>query len=176
MKHGTLRFMGYTLHHNPNTLEVISSTNISQHNIPNFTAITQNIGNNPIVVKGEGVFYGENAFEQYMELKFLSKSCKAGVLSVSGINPFYAYLSQISLKCTPVDDYIEYTFIFTEANDYFTLENSTAPTKYTVKQGEDLWDISCKLGISVDTLIALNLGLKNTCDVSEGDVIIINDI
>ena len=27
--------------------------------------VTQNTGNNPIVVKGEGVFYGENAFEQY---------------------------------------------------------------------------------------------------------------
>lgn len=176
MKHGILRFMGYTLHHNPHTLEVISSANISQYNIPDFTAVTQNTGNNPTVVKGEGIFYGENAFEQYMELKFISKSCKAGVLSVSGINPFCAYLSHIRLKCTPVDNYVEYAFTFTETTDYLVEENSTAPTKYTVQQGEDLWDISCKLDISIDTLIAFNSRLKNACDVSEGDVISINDI
>lgn len=176
MKHGILRFMGYTLHHNPHTLDVTSSANISQYNIPDFTAITQNTGNNPTVVKGEGVFYGENAFEQYMELKSLSKNCKAGVLSVSGINPFYAYLSQIKLKCTPVDEYVEYTFTFTETPYYTATENSTAPTHYTVQQGEDLWDISCKLGISVETLVALNTKLKNTCDIAEGDVIKINDI
>lgn len=176
MIHGNLRFMGYTLQHNPHTLEVTSSSNISQYNTSDFMAITQNTGNNPIAVKGEGVFYGENAFEQYMELKTLSRKCKSGVLSVSGIDPFYAYLTQIKLKCTPVDDCVEYTFMFTETPDYSVTENSTAPTQYIVQQGEDLWDISYKLNIPIEKLIKFNSNLKNTYDISEGDVIRINDI
>ncbi len=176
MKHGLMRFMGYTLHHNPHTLQIINNANIEQYCIPDFTELTENIGNKATVVKGEGVFYGENAFEQFVELKQLAKSNKAGVLSVSGINPFYACLSELRLKCTPVDDYVEYSFTFIESADYKYKENSTAPTKYIVKQAEDLWDISCKLSIPIEKLINLNPQLKNTYDISEGDVIRINDI
>lgn len=176
MKHGAMRFMGYTLHHNPHTLQIISNASISQHSIPEFTELTEYIGDKATIVKGEGVFYGENSFEQFMKLKQLAKACKAGVLSVSGANPFYAYLSELKLKCTPVDDYVEYSFTFIESSGYKHQENSTAPTKYTVKQSEDLWDIACKLNISIERLISLNPQLKNTYDISEGDVININDI
>lgn len=176
MKHGVMRFMGHTLHHNPHTLQVISNGNILQYCIPDFAELTESMGNKATVVKGEGVFYGENAFDQFMELKQLAKYRKAGVLSVGGINPFYAYLSELRLKCTPVDDYVEYSFTFIESADYKYKENSTAPTKYTVKQTEDLWDISCKLNIPIERLIKLNPQLKNTYDISEGDVISINDI
>lgn len=176
MKHGVMRFMGYTLHHNPHTLQVISNANISQYCIPDFTELTESIGSKATVVKGEGVFYGENAFEQFAELKQLAKARKADVLSVSGINPFYAYLSELKLKCTPVDDYVEYSFTFIESEDYTYKENSTAPNSYIVKQTEDLWDISCKLNIPIERLISLNPQLKNTYDISEGDVIRINDI
>jgi hypothetical protein len=176
MKHGVMRFMGYTLHHNPHTLQVISNANLSQYFIPEFTEVTESMGDKATVVKGEGAFYGDNAFEQFAELKQLSKAHKAGVLSVSGINPFYAYLSELKLKCTPVDDYVEYSFTFIESADYKYQENSTAPNRYAVKQGEDLWDISCRLNIPIERLISLNLQLKNTYDLSEGDVIRINDI
>jgi hypothetical protein len=176
MKHGIMRFMGYTLHHNPHTLEVTNASNVIQHIIPNSVAITQSIGNNPIVIKGDGAFYGENAFEQYMRLKDIGEKCRVGVLSVSGVNPFYAYLSQMKLKCTPVDDYVEYSFMFVEAPNYQEKENSTAPTEYTVKSNQSLWDIAHSIGVSSDTLLALNPQLKDTNDVSEGDVIKINDI
>ena len=176
MKHGTMRFMGYTLHHNPHTLQVTNTANVLQYNIPESVAITQNTGNRPIVVKGEGVFYGDNAFEQYMKLKALGENGKAGVLSVSDINPFFAYLSEIKLKCTPLDDYVEYSFTFIEAPNHAYKENSTAPTQYTADENEDLWDISNKLGIAIETLTALNPQLKNTTDITEGDVITINDI
>lgn len=175
MRHGTLRFMGYTLHHNPHTLQITNTANVSQYNIPQSLAITQNTGNSPIVVKGDGVFYGDNAFEQYMKLKSLGEKCKAGVLSVSDLNPFFAYLSQLKLNCTPLDDYVEYSFTFIQAPNHAYKENSTAPTQYTV-ENEDLWDISYRLGISIETLIALNPQLKNTTDIKEGDVITINDI
>lgn len=176
MNHGIMRFMGYTLHHNPHTLTVTSSADIHQQNVYMATAVANNSGNNATTVKGEGVFYGESAFEQYMHLKHLYNTCKAGVLSVSDINPMYAYLSDLKLKCTPVDDYVEYTFTFTEASDYIKSENSTAPTHYTVQQDEDLWEIACKLNIPIETLIAYNPQIKNTYSLTEGDVIKINDI
>ncbi|MEE0060699.1 MAG: LysM domain-containing protein [Acutalibacteraceae bacterium] len=176
MKHGIMRFMGYTLYHNPHTLTVTSSANILQQNVFMSTAVVHNVGNNATIVKGEGVFYGESAFEQYMQLKHLYNTCKAGVLSVSDINPMYAYLSELKLKCTPVDDYVEYTFAFTEVSDYIKQENSTAPTHYIVQQNEDLWDIACKLDIPIEALTAYNTQIKCTYSLAEGDVIKINDI
>lgn len=176
MKHGIMRFMGYTLHHNPHTLDVTNIVNVIQHNIPSSVAITQNTGNSPVVVKGDGVFFGDNAFKQYMKLKALEEKCDVGVLSVSGINPFYAYLSQLRLKCTPIDDYVEYSFTFIEVPNHTDKENSTAPAQYIAEENQDLWDIAYKLGVSVDYLIKLNPQLKNTSDISKGDVIRINGI
>lgn len=176
MKHGIMRFMGYTLHHNPHTLDVTNIANVIQQNIPHSWAITQNTGNSPIVVKGDGVFYGDNAFKQYMKLKAIEEKCEVGVLSVSGINPFYAFLSQLRLKCTPIDDYVEYSFMFVEAPNHNNKENSTAPTQYTAEDNQNLWDIAFKLGVSVDDLIKLNPQLKNTSDISKGDVIKINGV
>ncbi len=176
MNHGIMRFMGYTLPHNPHTLTVTSSANILQQNVFMSTAVAHNVGNNATIVKGEGVFYGESAFEKYMQLKHLYNTCKAGVLSVSDINPMYAYLSDLKLKCTPVDDYVEYIFTFTEVSDYNKAENSTAPTHYTVQQDEDLWNIACKLNIPIETLIAYNPHIKCTYSLAQGDVIRINDI
>ncbi len=176
MKHGIMRFMGHTLHHNPHTLTVTSSANIYQQNIVGLTAVVHNMGNNATIVKGEGVFYGESAFEQYLLLKQLYNTCQAGVLSVSDINPMYAYLSDLKLKCTPIDNYVEYTFTFTQVSDYSKAENSTAPTQYIVQQNEDLWDISNKLNIPIEDLIAYNPSLKSTYSIAQGDVIKINDI
>ena len=176
MKHGIMRFIGHTMHHNPHTLTVTSSANIVQQNVFMSTAVVNNVGSNATTVKGEGVFYGESAFEQYMVLKQLYNTCKAGVLSVSDINPMYAYLSDLKLKCTPVDDYVEYTFTFTEVSDYSKAENSTAPTHYTVQQNEDLWNIACKLNIPIEALTAYNPHIKCMYSLAQGDVIKINDI
>lgn len=175
IKHGTMRFMGKTLHHNPHTIEVTNTANITQQQVPFFTSIVLNTGYNATVIKGEGVFYGENAFEQYLQLKQLYTQGKCGVLSLSGVNPMHAYLQQLKLKCTPVDNYVEYTFMFVEAIEAVNKENSTAPQFYTVEENEDLWSIAVKLNITIDNLVDLNPQLKSPYDITKGDKVRIID-
>jgi len=174
-KHGAMRFMGKTLHHNPNTIEVTNSLSVSQQQIPFLHSIAVNTGAAATVIRGEGVFYGENSFEQYLQLQEIYRSGKSGALSLSGIYPMYAYLQQLKLKSTPVDNYVEYTFVFVEALSDRNKENSTAPQYYTVGDNEDLWDIAVKLKISIDKLVKLNPHLKTTYNIEKGDRVRIID-
>lgn len=176
MNHGIMRFMGYTLNHNPHTIEVTDVANISEEVVVFALPVVFNIGSSAVTVKGEGVFYGENAFDQYLELRSLYKKCEVGVLSLSGINPFNAYLAKLELKCTPKDNYVEYKFMFIEVPDAMPEENSTAPEFYIADNDEDLWDISLKCDVSIETLVKLNPHIKNPCCISEGDKIRIREV
>ena len=157
MKHGTMRFSGLTLHHNPSKIEVLDVSELSENLI---------IGGVPFVCGS-----GANAFEQYLDLRDLYKNGTAGALSLSGVRPFYAFLAKLGLKCMPVDDVVEYSFTFLEAPNLVPTENSTAPLFRIAEEGQDLWDISVITGISVDTLVMLNPQLKSPCEVSQGDKI-----
>lgn len=176
MNHGMMRFMGYTLNHNPHTIEVIDLANISQEVVPFTLPVVLNIGLSAVTVKGEGVFYGKNAFDQYLKLRSLYKKCEIGVLSLSGINPFNAYLGKLELKCTPKDDYVEYKFIFVEVPDAMPKENSTAPEFYIAGNDEDLWDISLKCDVPIETLVKLNPHIKNPCCLSAEEKIRIREV
>ena len=171
MKHGTMRFLGFTLHHNPSKIEVSDVSELSENLIIGGLPFVCCNGEKAAVLRGEGVFYGENAFEQYLELRDLYKNGTAGALSVSGIRPFYAFLAKLGLKCMPVDNMVEYSFTFLEAPNIVPNENSTAPVFYIAADGQDLWDISGITGISVDTLVMLNPQFKSPCEVSDGDKI-----
>lgn len=171
MKHGTMRFSGLTLHHNPSKIEVLDVSELSENLIIGGVPFVCGSGANAAVVRGEGVFYGANAFEQYLDLRDLYKNGTAGALSLSGVRPFYAFLAKLGLKCMPVDDVVEYSFTFLEAPNLVPKENSTAPLFRIAEEGQDLWDISVITGISVDTLVMLNPQLKSPCEVSQGDKI-----
>ena len=97
------------------------------------------------------------------------------MLSIGGVPPIKAYLQQLRLKYTPVDDCAEYSFTFVEALDGSCKENSTAPTDYTVGENEELWDISAKLNISIDKLMELNPAVKDPTAVAEGERVKISD-
>ena len=171
MKHGTMRFSGLTLHHNPSEIELLDVSELSEDLVIGCMPFVCCNGEKAAVLRGEGVFYGENAFEQYLALRDLYKNGTGGALSVSGIRPFYAFLARLGLKCMPVDDVVEYSFTFIEAPSLVPTENSTAPLFHTAADGQDLWDISGITGVSVDTLVMLNPQLKSPCEVSDGDKI-----
>ncbi|MBQ7522846.1 MAG: LysM peptidoglycan-binding domain-containing protein [Clostridia bacterium] len=167
MKHGSMRFNGITLHHNPDTLLITDSNSVEKELTLNLFPSVSLTNNNPTVIKGSGVFYGENAFEQYLILKKACNCCEIGVLSLSGIYPFYALLYQLELECTPVDDIVKYRFFFIEVPKNH--ENSTLPYYYTVKENQDLWDISYLFSIPIEKLLVLNPQIRSLNSVQTGD-------
>ena len=174
MKHGLMRFGGMTLHHNPHTLHITAVNNIDKQFTVNLYPMITIDGNNPTVVKGEGVFYGEDAFEQYLRLKKYCDCGEIGVLSLSGIYPFYAVLYHLELVCKPVDNMVSYTFFFVEVPK--ENENSTLPYYYTLKENQDLWDISYLFGIPMEKLIVFNPQIRSLNSVQAGDRIFLRTL
>lgn len=74
------------------------------------------------VITGSGVFYGEDAFEQFKLLMKLMEDATAGNLEhpVWGIR--YCYLTGLELTQEPKENYVSYRFTFTQA-----LANGTVP-------------------------------------------------
>lgn len=165
IKHGTMRFGNYTINHNPHTLKISDRGNISENIIPYGYSVVENTGAGAMVIKGDGAFYGETALQQYLQLRQLYKKGKIDVLSVGGIGSLYACLSNLQMQCQSVDNYLEYSFQFTECEGILK-ENSTAPTEYTLGVNEDLWDASLKLNIDIDTLMKLNPNIPSPADIS----------
>ncbi len=174
MTHGFMRFNDITLHHNPNTLHITDINNIDTTFTVSLSPFVTENGNNPTVIEGEGVFYGENAFEQYLTLKKACDRCDIGVLSLSGIYPFYALLYRLELVCTPVDDMVKYTFFFVEVPK--ENENSTLPYYYTLRENQDLWDISYLFSIPIEKLIMLNPQIRSLNSVQTGDRILLRTV
>lgn len=168
MELGIMRFNGVSIHHNPHTIIVSDKTDFSEQHLLTGKSLVFNGGVNALTVSGEGVFYGEDAFEQYLNLREIYKKNQSGLLSIGGINPFFAYIKKLEMKSVPIDDYIEYTFEFIETESKWK-ENKTSKNFTIAKEGEDLWDISYRENISVDLLLSNNKNIKNTCDVKTGD-------
>lgn len=170
VEYGTIRFFGHTLHHNPHTLKISDSGYVKENIIPYKNSVLVNTGAKGMIIKGDGVFYGENPLQQYLQLREIYKKSKIGVLSIGGIGSMYAYLSDLQMKCEAVDNCIDYSFQFIKCDDLIE-ENSTAPSEYILNDGEDLWDVSLKLNIDIDKLMGLNLNIVSPVDISKGTII-----
>ena len=68
-------------------------------------------------ITGSGVFYGDDAFEQFKKLMTLFEDGTAGNLEhpIWGIR--YCYFTGLELTQEPKDNYISYTFTFTGAQE-----------------------------------------------------------
>lgn len=67
------------------------------------------------IITGSGTFYGENAFSEFKKLQRLAEEGTAGNLEhpVWGIR--YCYLTKLVLTQEPRNDYVSYSFEFTQA-------------------------------------------------------------
>lgn len=67
------------------------------------------------VISGSGVFYGEDAFDQFKKLVKLVEDASAGNLEhpVWGIR--FCYFTKLVLTQEPREDYVSYQFEFTQA-------------------------------------------------------------
>lgn len=67
------------------------------------------------IIRGSGVFYGEDAFDRFKALALLMESREAGNLEhpVWGIR--YCYFTKLVLTQEPKDNCVSYSFEFTQA-------------------------------------------------------------
>ena len=67
------------------------------------------------VISGSGVFYGEDAYEQFKNLQKLTEDMKAGNLEHPIFGIRFCYLTLLEMTQEPKENYVSYRFEFTQA-------------------------------------------------------------
>lgn len=157
MIQASMRYCGYTLHHNPKSIEVTDKRNLSELETPCGGSLLQDMGNRLKTVTGTGEFFGRDCMCQYKELQLLLHRGKSGLLSLPGYEPFFARFAMLELTQPPAEDFLSYRFVFLE-------EKNVPPGKclngtkshHTVAEAETLWDIALRYGVPVERLLKEN--------------------
>ena len=66
-------------------------------------------------ISGSGVFYGEDAYEQYLKLQKLMTEISAGNLAHPIFGIRYCYFTLLEVTQEPKENYVSYRFEFTQA-------------------------------------------------------------
>lgn len=182
MKLSPMRYKDYVWPHNPGTYSIEYSRAVQSDKMPFAYYHMQDLGLDFRVMRGQGEFAGEGAYDEFKKLASIFYHPGPGLL----IHPVWqiakAHFVKLSLAQEPTRDYVAYSFEFWEDTERYvkTGENAAAgetvtaapaaipaaapagDAKYhTVKSGETLWGISRKYGTTVDALARLNPAIKN---------------
>jgi prophage DNA circulation protein len=66
-------------------------------------------------ITGSGVFYGADAYTQYLKLQKLAEEVNAGNLEHPIFGIRYCYLTMLEVTQEPKENYVSYRFEFTQA-------------------------------------------------------------
>lgn len=170
MKDLKMQYKDFVFPINPNVIEIVSKRNVEISSIYGAKSVTQNISQSPLVVKGSGMFYGDNAQEYCTYLEALLRKSDSGVLHAPGLYPINAYFTGFTYRINAEKGAIEYDFEFTQV---FNSREEEINIGYTFAlDGETAFDIADRMNMSVDEIMTLN-EFKNPFDISEGDRVIL---
>lgn len=185
-----MRYKDYTWPHNPEVYTVERQRRLVVHQIPFGRCVIQDLGGMYRVLRGEGVFAGDGAYEQFQQLVAVFQEGGSGLL----VHPVWqterAWFASLEVTEEPLPDYVRYSFEFWEDwNGYDgglpevtvaedepqgTLSDSTSNTNqetsvYIVRKGDTLWGIAKRYGVALTALIAANPQIKNPNLIYPGD-------
>ena len=183
-----MRYKDYTWPHNPKVYSVERQRRLVVHQIPYGRCVIQDLGGMKRVLRGEGVFAGEGAYEQFRKLAAVFQEDGPGLL----VHPVWqterARFASLQVTEEPLPDYVRYRFEFwedwsgyegglTEVDVSETQTNEMAESKqenreatvYIVKKGDTLWGIAKRCGVTLTALIEANPQIKNPNLIYPGD-------
>ena len=173
-----MRFKNFVWPHNPRTYSITYERKIAVHKIPFGRHYLQSLGQTRRVLKGEGEFVGEGAYDTFKALANVFYEETPGVL----VHPVWmtttAWFAGLELRQEPRRDYVAYSFEFWEVmSDGNTTELTSAAVNsggtaavggaaaqgewHTVVRGDTLWGLSRRYGVPLSQIIALNPDIRN---------------
>lgn len=184
-----MRFKDYVWPHNPEVYEVERQRQLVVHRIPFGRCVIQDLGGMYRVLRGEGVFAGEGAYEQFRRLAEVFQEGGAGIL----VHPVWqterAWFASLQVTEEPLPDHVRYSFEFWEdwagydsqlrkvdVSGADSQEDTAAEpavmrerTVHIVRKGDTLWGIAKRYGSELTALITANPQIKNPNLIYPGD-------
>lgn len=175
-----MRYKNYVWPHNPRVYTIAFKRKMGAREVPFGQYNLQDLGPSYRIMRGEGEFVGEGAYDELKKLATVFYSEGPGLL----VHPIWqtsnAYFVELSLAQEPRPDYVKYTFAFWEgygghstgttvtgtqtstgASAESSQNTSSSGQWYTVVRGDTLWGIARRYGVDLTSLIALNPQIKN---------------
>ena len=188
-----MRYKEFTWPHNPEIYTVEYRRQMAAHKVPFGRCVLQDLGYTYRVLKGEGVFTGNDAYRQFQELAAVFQESGPGLLVHSVWQAERAYFVELKVTEEPLPDYVRYSFTFWEdwngysggltASDYggalsgtgsrTAAAESAAAETYTVREGGALWGIAKRYDVTLAAQIAANPQIKNPNLIYPGDKVLI---
>nr|WP_326186462.1 SafA/ExsA family spore coat assembly protein [uncultured Oscillibacter sp.] len=185
-----MRYKDYTWPHNPEVYTVEYRRRMAAHPVPFGRCVLQDLGGAYRVLRGEGVFAGRDAYDQFRALAAVFRETGPGLL----VHPVWraerAYFVALTVTEEPLPDYVRYSFEFwedwggydgglTEGDDGRGPSQASLQTgagadgdgrgAYTVRKGDTLWGIARRYQVDLTALIAANPQIKNPNLIYPGD-------
>lgn len=182
-----MRYKDFTWPHNPEIYSVEYRRQVAAHKVPFGRCVLQDLGCTYRILRGEGVFAGADAYQQFRELAAVFQESGPGLL----VHPVWqaerAYFVELKAVEEPLPDYVRYSFAFwedwggydgglTASSDGAapdtgggTGSGQTAAAYYTVRKGDTLWGIAKRCDVTLAALIAANPQIKNPNLIYPGD-------
>lgn len=171
MKLCAMRFLGYTWHHNPKSLEISSGKKVIDISIPYSDDVVKYFGEKPLKITGVGELYGDDCLVQYQNLKKIYDKGECGILCLPCMHPIYACFEKLQLNATPKKDVLTYSFSFSQVEK--NPENGYRPSKVVAKMSQTLWDISSEYDVDIEKLVELNPDIMFLNELSTGQEVCI---
>lgn len=190
-----MRYKDYTWPHNPEVYTVERQRRLVVHPVPFGQCVVQDLGEGYQVLRGEGEFVGEGAYEEFQRLAEVFQESGAGLLVHPVWQTEQAWFASLEVVEEPLPDYVRYSFEFWEDwsgyneslqevdadttsgwDDQQTADTDSKQesTVYTVRKGDTLWGIAKQYGVALTALISANPQIKNPNLIYPGDEVTIS--
>lgn len=167
-----MRFKTFIWPHNPERYSISYERRMAMHEIPFGSYRLQELGQTRRIIRGEGEFVGQDAYETFKKLAGVYYAGGPGTLTHPVWSGMQAYFVSLTLTQEPREDYVRYAFAFWEC---FSGETEPALTRQTetteaaksaaqwhdVVSGDTLWGIALRYDTSVEKLLGLNPAIRN---------------
>lgn len=154
-----MQYKNFVWPNNPTSYTLKCEHLTAIHKLPLGTFCVQDLGKTATVMRGEGEFYGPDAYRNYCELERIFAESGSGTLLHpvwSGHNVFF---TKLTLNQEPRADYAAYSFEFCEEGTSAELISQIPQDgvlRHTVSAGETAWSICEKFHLTMEAFLKLN--------------------
>jgi nucleoid-associated protein YgaU len=124
-----MKYKTFTWPNNPTNISINVEKRIIKHEYPEIDgAEFEELGLGPKIFSGSGVFFGKNAYNNFIKLNKVFSDKKTGKLYHPKYGTSMVKMTKLTSKEEPLPNYVEYDFEFVEDKDIKVIEKKI-PTK-----------------------------------------------